>query len=112
MKVAIVGTSRAKLDISPYVPPETTAIISGGAKGIDSLAEAYADKHHIPKLIFRPSLFARSKKLPYLRHESIVKSADKVIAIWDGASKGTKYIIDYAQKIGVPVQVIMLEAKK
>ena len=37
-----------------YIPNETTEIISGGAKGIDTLAEKYADENNIPKLIIKP----------------------------------------------------------
>ena len=50
MKLLIIG-SRGILDfdISPYIPDDTDLIISGGATGIDSIAEAYADSHRLSK---------------------------------------------------------------
>ena len=54
MKVAIIGSRNLTVDISKYIPDGTTEIISGGAKGIDTLAEKYADEHNIPKLIIKP----------------------------------------------------------
>ena len=51
MKVAVVGSrSISKADISRYIPPDTDLIISGGAIGVDKLAEEYADKKGIKKL--------------------------------------------------------------
>ena len=58
MKTLIIGSRSIKeFDLSPYIPAETEVIISGGASGIDKLAEQYADKNRIskymtPKLIY------------------------------------------------------------
>ena len=55
MKLLIVGSrSITDFDLSPYIPPEVDGIISGGAGGIDSLAEQYADLHRLSKYIIRP----------------------------------------------------------
>ena len=45
MKLLIAGSRGIKnFDLEKYVPEEVTLIISGGAAGIDALAEEYADK--------------------------------------------------------------------
>ena len=55
MKLLIVGSRSIKnFDLSKYISKDTSLIISGGARGIDSLAEEYADKNKISKYIFRP----------------------------------------------------------
>ena len=55
MKVAVIGSRTIhNADIGAFLPRETTLIISGGAKGVDSLAESYAKLHGLPILIFRP----------------------------------------------------------
>ena len=46
MRVAIIGSRNLTVDISKYIPDGTTESISGGAKGIDTLAEKYADEHN------------------------------------------------------------------
>lgn len=71
-------------------------IISGGAKGADSLAEMFADEYGIKKTIFKAewSKFGRSAGI--IRNKDIVKNCDVLIAFWDGKSKGTKNSIDLA----------------
>ena len=45
MKLLIVGSrSITDFDLQGHIPPETDLIISGGANGVDTLAEQYADK--------------------------------------------------------------------
>lgn len=48
MKVAVIGSrSIENVDIRPLIPTKTTEMISGGAKGIDNLAEQYAKMNGI-----------------------------------------------------------------
>ena len=55
MKLLVVGSRSIKdFDLKPYIMPEVDTIISGGASGVDSLAEQYADLHRISKYIIRP----------------------------------------------------------
>ncbi len=99
MKLLIVGSrSIEDFDLSGYVPPETELIISGGAKGIDAVAEAYADKRKISKLILRPRYDRYGKGAPLRRNEIMVEIADAVLVVWDGASRGTRYTAEYAKK--------------
>ena len=93
MKLLIVGSrSIEKFDLSPYVSDEVDTIISGGAVGIDNLAERYADEHRLSKYIIRPryDLFGRSA--PLRRNEQMVDMADALLVVWDGHSKGTQHI--------------------
>ncbi len=98
MNVAIVGSRNLNIEIEKYIPEETTSIISGGADGIDRLAEKYADSYNIPKLIFKPEYNLYGRSAPLIRNRLIVDNADLIVAIWDGKSRGTKFTIDYALK--------------
>lgn len=110
MKLLIAGSrSLTDIDISPYIPAETALIISGGANGVDALAEQYADKHRISKLILRPRYDLYRRAAPLKRNNIMVDIYDRVLIFWDGASKGTKHTIDHAQKTGKPVEVITIE---
>lgn len=52
MKILIAGSRSIKeFDLTPYIPAGTDMIISGGANGVDMLAEKYADKHKLSKTI-------------------------------------------------------------
>ena len=107
MKLLIAGSRSIKdLDISPYIPTDTELIISGGANGVDTLAEEYADKKRISKLILRPRYDLYRRAAPLKRNDEMVQLCDKVLIFWDGVSKGTKHTIDYANKIGKPIEII------
>ena len=84
-------------------------LISGGASGIDSIAEEYADKHRISKLILYPKYEVYGKAAPLKRNEIMVDIADEVLIIWDGKSRGTKYTADYAAKKNKKVRLIIAE---
>lgn len=47
MKIAIIGSRDITVpDLEPYLPENTTEIISGGARGADACAKAYALVRH------------------------------------------------------------------
>ena len=99
MKLAIVGSrSITNFDLSPYIPTDTDVIISGGADGIDTLAEQYADTHRLSKYIIRPRYDLWKRSAPLKRNTEMVDMADAVLIIWDGKSKGTQYTLNYAKK--------------
>ena len=108
MKLLIAGSrSIEDFDLSNYIPDETELIISGGANGIDRVAEKYADKNKLSKLILRPRYNLYGKAAPLKRNESMVDLCDCVLVIWDGTSKGTKYTIEYAKKKNKPVNIVI-----
>ena len=89
MKLLVVGSrSITSVDLSQYIQSDVDTIISGGADGIDSLAEHYADLHRISKYILRPQYNIYGRAAPLKRNEQMVDMADAVLAIWDGDSKG------------------------
>ena len=109
MKLIVVGSrSIENFDLSKYISKEVSLIISGGAKGVDTLAEKYADKHGISKLILRPNYNLYEKAAPILRNKQMVEICDSVLIVWDGKSNGTKYTIDYAKKCGKDFSLVTL----
>ena len=107
MKLLIVGSrSLTDFDLSPYIPSDVDTVISGGAGGIDSLAEQYADEHRLSKYILRPRYDLYGRGAPLRRNEQAVDMADAVLAVWDGHSKGTQYTLNYAKQKNKPTTVI------
>ncbi|MBQ7383493.1 MAG: hypothetical protein IJV72_01730 [Clostridia bacterium] len=109
MKLLIVGSRSIKeYDLEKHIPKETTMIITGGAEGIDMLAEKYADKKRLSKLILRPQYALYGRSAPLKRNEKMIELCDMALIIWDGYSKGTKYTVNYAKKMGK--KIILIES--
>lgn len=104
MKLMIAGSrSITNFDLSPYISADVDTIISGGASGIDTLAEQYADRYHISKYIFRPRYDLYGRAAPLKRNEIMV---DAILIIWDGHSKGTQHTIEYAKKTNKSITLV------
>lgn len=80
-----------------------TQIVSGGARGADTLAKRYAAEHCIPLKEFLPNWDAHGKAAGFIRNKQIVEAVDELVAFWDGESRGTKHSIDLAEQAGKPV---------
>lgn len=109
MKIAVVGSRTLSVEnLADYLPRETSGLISGGAKGIDTGVRAYAECTGLPLKEFLPDYRRYGRGAPLKRNEQIVAAADGVIAFWDGASRGTAYVIALCRKNQVPVTVYQL----
>ncbi len=108
MKVAVIG-SRGLLveNLGKYLPADTTEIISGGAKGVDTCAREYAVANGIKLTEFLPDYQKYGRAAPLKRNITIIENADLVLAFWDGKSRGTKFVIDNCHKLGVAVKVFI-----
>ena len=107
MKLLIVGSrSITDFDLTPHIPADGDTVISGGAGGVDCLAEEYADHHRLTKFIVRPRYDLYGRGAPLRRNQQMVDMADAVLIIWDGCSKGTAFTLNYAKKLDKPVTLI------
>lgn len=74
-------------------------IISGGARGVDTYAKEWMLKNtNFDKSCFkviRP-IDPKDKFSYLLRNVEIITMANGILAFWNGKSRGTKFVIDYA----------------
>jgi hypothetical protein len=112
MKLAIVGSRkcgfgarryREIMEVVSAMGPDE--VISGGAFGIDSIAEEVARALDIKMTVFRADWEKHGKKAGILRNKQIVDACDELHAWWDSKSKGTAHSIELARKAGKPVTV-------
>ncbi|MBQ8249486.1 MAG: DUF2493 domain-containing protein [Clostridia bacterium] len=101
MKVAVVGSRTLTIDnLGSYLPSETTEIVSGGAKGIDTCAREYATANNIKLTEFLPEYERYGRAAPLARNKKIVEYAEVIVVFWDGKTNGTKMILEYCEKRG------------
>ena len=81
-------------------------IVSGGARGADRVGEDIARMCHIQVKQFIPDWNGLGKRAGFVRNAEMGDYADALLAFWDGKSKGTKSMIDYATKKGLVVKVV------
>lgn len=114
MKIAIIGSrtfvdeQRGKERINKILTDNNilvNEVISGGAKGADSIAEIFAKENNIPITIFKPD-WSIGRHAGLLRNSQIIDECDVVIALWDGKSNGTKDSIKKAEKSGKKVFIV------
>lgn len=113
MRLAIVGSREfndyQKLyDIlaEHFYHRKITAIVSGGAKGADSLARKYAENFNIEYIEFLPDWDKYGKSAGFIRNKDIVEKSDFVLAFWDGKSNGTRHSINIARELKKPTMII------
>lgn len=110
MKVAVIGSRGLSVtDLGRYLPENTTEIVSGGAKGVDTSAKEYAKSNGIKLTEFLPEYTRFGRSAPLKRNITIIEYADIVLAFWDGKSRGTKFVIDNCRKLGVEVRVYIMD---
>jgi hypothetical protein len=114
MKLAVIG-SRSIKETKPVTDIlerlNTEVLISGGAVGVDTTAQRYAELAGIETVIIKPNYEKYGKLAPLKRNEEIVNTADIVLAIWDGKSTGTLHAINYARLNCKMVRVVNLGQK-
>ena len=88
-----------------------TVIVSGGADGVDYLAERYADENNLKKIIMKADWDKYGKRAGYIRnaemHKYISQHENRLcIAFWDGKSKGTTHSFELAKRYNNPIKII------
>jgi hypothetical protein len=115
MKIAIVGSRNFRnyallVEIlSPYyvaLPLDNLIIVSGGARGADTLGKNYAENHGLDCNIFKPDWERYGKSAGFRRNQTIVDASDIVIAFWDSESRGTADTIEKAKKAKKPTLIV------
>lgn len=118
MNIAVIGsrgiTDEALIEtyldrLNEQIP--CSKVITGGAMGVDTIAEKWAEKNNIESEIIRP--VDKTQKINYLyRNIEIITKSDLIVAFWDSKSKGTEFVIDYAMKRGKKIIVNTTNGKK
>lgn len=90
--------------------PNEIEIISGGARGADSLGERFARECQLKLKRFPADWDRYGKSAGYLRNAEMADYAKQktgvLFAFWDGQSRGTQHMINLATTKGLEVHVV------
>lgn len=80
-------------------------VVSGTASGADTLGERYAEERGYKIARFPADWKKYGRAAGFNRNVEMAKNADALVAFWDGKSKGTKHMLDIAQRYGLRVRL-------
>ena len=80
-------------------------IISGMAKGADTLGIRYAEEHKLTVVLYPANWKKYPRMAGILRNMNMLVTATHLVAFWDGKSHGTKHMIEIAKAKGIPVWI-------
>ncbi len=115
IKIVIAGSrhyndyeeAKAFIDrcISNIRKDHTIIIVSGGCHGADKLGEIYAEENSFEVIRFLPDWKKYGKSAGPKRNKLMAEASDYVICFWDGKSRGTKSMIDFAKTHHRPLRI-------
>ena len=83
-------------------------IVSGHARGADSLGERFAKEFRLPFELHPAKWRLLGRAAGMVRNAEMAKCSDALIAFWNGESSGTRHMINFARKRGLEISVIDL----
>lgn len=109
------GFLKRKLDFLLQNVSDRIVIVSGGARGADTLAIRYAEEKGYPYKVF-PADWSLGKMAGYIRNDQMQRYISRqekrgVVLFWDGKSRGTKQNIPLAQKYGNLLRIVRISRK-
>ena len=109
MKIAIVGSrtfedynamcSFIEEKLATMEFTSIDAVVSGGARGADTLAERYAREQRLQMILFPAEWKKYGRRAGFIRNVDIIRECDVCFAFWDGESHGTQHDIELCEQM-------------
>ena len=87
-------------------PWNITTVLSGRARGVDLLGERWAAENGIPLELYPANWNAYGKLAGFVRNIEMARKAEGLLAVWDGASNGTRHMIRTAENHGLKTFIV------
>jgi len=94
------------------IPASSYVIVSGGARGVDTFAEKFADKNGLPSVIIKPDWERFGRKAGMIRNGEIARLSDVVLAFVDKDTGGTWDTIKKSKKLNKRVYVFNVLSRR
>ncbi len=89
-----------------------TSVLSGGAHGVDTLGEAWATANSIAYIVCEADWKTHGKAAGPIRNSLMAASADALILVWDGKSRGSSDMLAKANARGLKVYIHLVPGEK
>lgn len=83
-------------------------IVSGKARGTDSLGERFADEYKLPVKEFHADWKKYGSFAGPFRNEQMAKYATHAICFWNGESRGTLSMISFAKEYQLVLKIVKI----
>ena len=110
-----VGGSRTVTDRNAIVSkikalPRNAVVLTSRTHGASAAARDAVVRRGLQLQVWTALIerYPTAEDAYFARDEEMIRSADRVIAFWDGKSSGTSHELGYARKVGKPVDVVVL----
>jgi hypothetical protein len=90
---------------------ESVVIVTGGAKGAETLGERYAGERGFAVKQFLADWETYGRGAKVIRNTRMVEAADCAVFFWDGKSKAVAELIEKAEARGIPVEVVRFNSR-
>lgn len=85
--------------------PQDAVVVTGDARGADWVAYKQAGTRGLARVRHVAHWDELGKAAGPERNARVVADCDRLVAFWDGLSRGTKNAIDQARRAGKPVEI-------
>lgn len=96
--------------IEQYGP--ITEVVSGRARGVDTLGEIWAYENNIPVVTFPADWKSHGNAAGPIRNAKMGVYADAAVILWDGESKGSNHMVKTMKKINKPYMMEVINAPR
>jgi hypothetical protein len=111
VKVAVLGSRsvRSLAVVASAIQQSgfpVSQVLSGGARGVDSMAVAWAQQRGIPFRVFPAQWQFFGRSAGVIRSRELLRHSQAVVLVWSGCrrcSPGSWHELSEAQRIGLPV---------
>lgn len=83
-----------------------TCVVCGGARGADQYGAEWGTRRGLGIQHYPADWEAHGKRAGPLRNRKMAENAEGLVAVWDGASRGTSNMIETAQKLGLRIYIL------
>jgi hypothetical protein len=112
MRVVIAGSRKIKdYDFVEFAIKKAnihiSEVVSGGANGVDSLGEEWAQKHDVKIKKFPADWDTHGKSAGPIRNAEMADYCHAAIIVWDGTSQGTFNMIENMRRRKKPYYLLI-----